>query len=329
MERDGKTMGNAEKLPFCSAHILYLTIVALVAANVCGCSRANTSRERAMIRAVDTGDYAAAEQLLKHYPSLANAEITEGELNWFPESVLVISVKQKHTKIAELLIRKGADVNYKDWSQLTALHYAAERGDICVMNLLLAKGADPNATDEHGLTPIMLAVEGGQRDAISLLKRVGVKPGSKIHEAAALGDLDAVRAEVERDPRAANSQQNYWSPVSLAARNGHLEVVEFLAKNGAHVDAQAFREAARSGNLSMVRFLRARVTDLDSKGGESTQYTALQVAAMQGHRLVVEYLLAQGADPTVKTRGFTTVELTRRAGHNNIAELLLRQPPSK
>ena len=294
----------------------------------CGCSKGDARRDQ-LVRAIRNNDYTSAAQLLRQSPKLANAEVSTMRAIRTPQSVLIIAVENNHASIAELLIRKGAEVTYRDYRQWTALHYAAERGSSQIMELLLAAGADPDICDNDGLTPMMLAVESGERTAVDLLRNSGAKSGCRLHEAAALGDFDAAIAEVKRAPQAINSRQHYWSPLALAARHGHLEVAAFLVRNGACVDDEAFREAARSGHLSVVKLLRPHILNIDDNGGGSVQYTALQVAAMEGHTAVVTYLLHEGADPEVVTQGFTTIELARNADQNRIADLLVRHMQSK
>ena len=62
-----------------------------------------------------------------------------------------------YVPIAELLIARGADVNYRNGSGQTALMTAALFGRDAIIDLLLAHGADASIADNTGNTPKSLA----------------------------------------------------------------------------------------------------------------------------------------------------------------------------
>lgn len=74
---------------------------------------------------------------------------------------LIHAVLSEHAskKTVELLIRRGAHVDYPDGEQKwTALHFAARDHKIEIIEVLLTAGADPNAVDVFGNTPLWRAV---------------------------------------------------------------------------------------------------------------------------------------------------------------------------
>jgi ankyrin repeat protein len=73
-------------------------------------------------------------------------------------------------EVAKVLLEAGADVNARDASQNTPLHYAALHGHTTVAKLLLEAGGDINARNRKGKTPLALAQRGG---IVALLRTHG------------------------------------------------------------------------------------------------------------------------------------------------------------
>jgi len=84
------------------------------------------------------------------------------------------------------LLARGAEINVQDADGDTALHGAAETGNVEIMRLLLDKGANPNAKNQQGGTPLMWAAVYGNDEAARLLLNRGAD--------ASLKDNDGVTA---------------------------------------------------------------------------------------------------------------------------------------
>ena len=80
--------------------------------------------------------------------------------------------------VLRALDRGGDDTaaTLSDSSGQTALHFAADRGDINIVNLLLSQGADPKASDDEGTSVLHAAVVGGSREAAQALLEAGADP---------------------------------------------------------------------------------------------------------------------------------------------------------
>lgn len=61
-------------------------------------------------------------------------------------------------KLAQILINNGADINTKDKSGNTPLHYCIYYKNYKLMKLLVNNGADVNVHDNNGRTPLHLAI---------------------------------------------------------------------------------------------------------------------------------------------------------------------------
>ena len=71
-----------------------------------------------------------------------------------------MAIAEKHRDVAELLINKGTNVNARNMSQETPLHFLASfMDDRELAELMIAKGADVNAMDKDGRTPLAYATQ--------------------------------------------------------------------------------------------------------------------------------------------------------------------------
>jgi len=83
-----------------------------------------------------------------------------------------------YTKIAKLLISRGANVNTKNNKGNTPLHRAAVRGYAEyteTAKLLIENGADMNAKNKEGKTPLKISIEKGHKETADLLRKHGAR----------------------------------------------------------------------------------------------------------------------------------------------------------
>ena len=203
----------------------------------------------------------------------------------------------------------------------TPLYWAAERGDGEAVAALLAAGADPNAVAEKGNGPLHNAAERGDVAIIATLLGAGADPNGRtdekentaLHIAARHGHRTAVQALLDAgaDPESKNNAG--VSVLSVAS----VAVIPELLKAGAGARARAdttpddtaLRTAAERGDLETVVIqlnVGANANAQNEKG-----FTALHYAAEELHGRVVEWLVANGANPTADDNvlGLTPLEL--------------------
>ena len=116
--------------------------------------------------------------------------------------ILLAYVWRDDKERTEKLLAHGADVKLQDADGDTALHGAAQNGNVEIMRLLLDKGANANVKNKLGGTPLMWAAVFGHDDAARLLLSRGAD--------ASLKDNDGITAA-------------QW-----AARNNRVKVVSLL-----------------------------------------------------------------------------------------------------
>jgi ankyrin repeat protein len=89
---------------------------------------------------------------------------------------LVIKARSGDTAGAIALIENKVDVNATGSDGTTALHYAAYRDDVALVERLLKAGAKPNVVNQYGSTPLNEAAVVGNPAVIGKLLAAGANP---------------------------------------------------------------------------------------------------------------------------------------------------------
>lgn len=130
------------------------------------------------------GYTALAHALEARYDEVEDALLKRPDLNpnvggLLGRPVLLAYVWRDNQKATERLLALGADVSLQDKDGDTALHGAAETGNVEILRMLLDKGADINAKNKQGGTPLMWAAVFGNDEAARLLLSRGANASLK------------------------------------------------------------------------------------------------------------------------------------------------------
>lgn len=130
------------------------------------------------------GYTALAHALEARYQEVEEALLKRPELDpnvggLLGRPVLLAYVWRDNQKATERLLALGANVNLEDKDGDTALHGAAETGNVEIIRMLLDKGANINAKNKQGGTPLMWAAVFGNDDAVRLLLSRGANASLK------------------------------------------------------------------------------------------------------------------------------------------------------
>lgn len=157
-----------------------------------------------------------------------------------------------------------------------------------------------------------------------------------IHDAAVMGDLEAVKRLVKADPSLLNAVDDRGrTPLHRACFGGSAEVVRYLLDQGAPVGQRdtsyqlsPLHFAAWNGHVEVAKLLLSRGADLNAR--ERDNETALFYAAAEGHAPMAEYLLSRGADlnDTLSRVGNTVVSLALDRRKPEMVRLLIEKGAS-
>ena len=90
------------------------------------------------------------------------------------DTALILAVRKKYHKIAQMLVEKGrADPALSGQQGMTALHWAAFNGDETMIRYLLSNTASINCVTDSRHTPLLLAVEKRDLATVTLLLEFG------------------------------------------------------------------------------------------------------------------------------------------------------------
>ncbi len=187
-------------------------------------------------------------------------------------AALVMGVLGSASAVRAQSTPAGETAAYGDGT--TALHEAAEAGDLTRTRALIEAGADVDATTRLGAyTPLHLAAAAGQGATVRALLSGGADPNSTtatggvvaLHFAAAAGSVEAVRALLEAgaavDPRESERGQ---TPLIFAVARNRTAAVRALIDAGADIEAATFVVAVPELQAASSASARVRSQVLDS-----------------------------------------------------------------
>src|SRR5262245_49085991 len=219
--------------------------------------------------------------------------------------------------MADQLIRAGARVTARTREGVTPLQLAATNGSAAMIDRLLKAGADANAPlSAAGDTALMMASRTGKTDAMRVLVEAGANVNAKekwggttaLMWAVSEGHADAARllvgagADVDArsnyvaaangrgfegrtpvasrtDPKVEEFASGWLTPLTLAAREGDVEMARVLVNAGADVNVAAgdgktaLALAIFNGNYEVASFLVDNKADVNK--ADAQRFTPL------------------------------------------------------
>uniref|UniRef100_A0A671Q3H7 Caskin-2 n=1 Tax=Sinocyclocheilus anshuiensis TaxID=1608454 RepID=A0A671Q3H7_9TELE len=199
------------------------------------------------------------------------------------------------TELLSLLLEAQAVVDIKDSNGMRPLHYAAWQSKADSVLMLLRSGAAVNNASHDGQIPLHLAAQYGHYEVSEMLLQHQSNPCilnkakktpldlacefGRVKVAQLLLSSNMVASLLEGDRRD-GSDSNCNTPLHLAARNGHKDVIRLLLKAGIDINrttkaGTALHEAALYGKTEVVRLLLDNGIDVNIRN--TYNQTALDI----------------------------------------------------
>ena len=263
------------------------------------------------------------------------------------------------------LLKEGADVNTTQADGMTALHWAAQKGDVELAKMLLYASANLKATTRiGGYTPLLIASKSGNAAMIDTLTQAGADANAPTMNgttplmlAAAAGKPAAVKALLAHGAHInAKEAVKGESALTFAAAFGRADVIRVLTANGADVKATtnavdlaefakeeqerlAAERSAQTGRGSAPAGGRGGAPQGPQVAGVNRQYNytelvgswgglaPMHLAARQGEIESVKALIDAGADVNQRGAGdpVTPMLIATMNGHFDLAKYLLEK----
>jgi ankyrin repeat protein len=207
-----------------------------------------------------------------------------------------------------ILLAHGADVNSRDESGNTLLHWAVQYDDELLAALLIDNKACIYSENNKGLRPYNAAQSNRLKKLLSDAAKNPEALGNCPDILAAIQSLES-----QRQPSARGGPRDYWTRrLRSAAAAGNVVQALDCIRHGAAINtfdrhgyaALHYAVKGKKSMAAMVELLLAAGADIDGRARQNHtdhphEFTPLIIAVKNGRSAAVTLLLAKGADPTL------------------------------
>lgn len=262
----------------------------------------------------------------------------------FDPTTLAINNGAAIDVVKYLLDQKGNDVNKITHDGRIYLHWAANKGNIELVDYLIKKGSNINLEDTHDATPLVFAANGGQNN-IALFEsffKAGLDPKKKYKNNATIlmlaiandKDLSLTNELVAKGLSLKDVDSDGNTVFDYAARTGNITNLKTLVSKGVKFTPNALLFAAEASRRTanpievfqyLVDDLKIKPTSL-SKNKESVLHF---IAKKENQSAIVTYFLSKGVDVNLADAEGNTALMNAAAGRDAALVNLLLEKGAK
>lgn len=238
----------------------------------------------------------------------AEAE-TENQKYVSRETPIHLAVANGFIRVAEILLKRGVDINNINYYSNTPLRLALYSGGIEMIKFVLENDGNKyiNTDVSSGRNDMEIAAKTNNVDIVRLMLDHGANPDSNRYQldstalciACKNGNIEMAVLLIERgaDVKYGN-KKHCGTPLHGACDAGDMELVKLLLDHGADVNAETYHGktplhcACKNGNIEMVELLldQGAVIDEVHIGSHLSCHDALSEAVDNGHEQLAEFL---------------------------------------
>lgn len=219
-------------------------------------------------------------ELAKETPSietletLLTADISLSNQLYNNEFPLHYAAQRGHTAAVSLLLEKKAtaDIESPATGELPLALACKNRHEQTALKLL-EHNTKPLSKDSSDITPLAYASQAGLQTfcekvvdicGLNPLQRLNDK-NTYLHFAVRSGNQALVAFFLEKNVRASHANKHGETPLSIAVREGHKDLIPLLLSKGASLETPLVVHAAETGNVAMLHTMLSAIQDTHEK----------------------------------------------------------------
>ena len=134
----------------------------------------DTSPQARLVFAIHQGDQQQAAAILEE--DIAALDMAYRDQDGGTLALYAVKAPDDRDGILRLLVKAGADLDWRSPGGMTLLHQAAQSGNSSIAAFLIDEGLTMEAANEFGMTPLHMAARDGHVEVVKILLEKGADP---------------------------------------------------------------------------------------------------------------------------------------------------------